>query len=45
MYTKQDLIDEIKAQLSFANTVEEWSELMYNLAQLEQEVDIESLGV
>lgn len=43
MYTKQDLIDELKIQLDFVDTVEEWSELYYQIQQLHQEIDIESL--
>lgn len=40
-YTKQDLIDELKVQLEYVQDLAEYEELVYHIAQLEQEFEIE----
>ena len=43
MYTKQDLIEELKVQRDHAASLDEWAELTDQIIELQQVVDTASL--
>lgn len=41
--TKQDLIEELMIQRDYVDSLEEWQEVTFQINQLQQEVDIDSI--
>ena len=41
--TKQDLIDELMIQRDYVESLEEWKEVTFQINQLQQEIDIDSI--
>ena len=41
--SKLEYIEELKTQLSFVDSIDEWTELYYRINQLEQEAAVEGV--